>query len=89
MYKVTKHEYLRRRPGWMISLLLRFQPSLYAKQHSEYKAQVILRYIRIAINMSRIIQNKKRLQLESTPKEVVIKNNHGKVYLSFNIEKTK
>ena len=89
MYKVTKHEYLRRRPGWMISLLLRFQPSLYGKQHSEYKAQVILRYIRIVINMSRIIQNKKRLQLESTPKEVVIKNNHGKVYLSFNIEKTK
>ncbi len=89
MYKVTKHEHLRRRPGWMISLLLRFQPSLYGKQQTEHKAQVILRYIRLAINKTHIIQNKKRLQLESNLNEVIIKNNHGKVYLSFNIEKTK
>lgn len=89
MYKVTKHEYLRRRPGWMISLLLRFQPSIYARQQTEYKAQVVLRYIRLSIHKSRIIADKKRILLESHSNEVIIKSNFGKPYLSFNIEKTK
>ena len=53
------------------------------------QAKVILRYIRMMIYKSRIIKQKGRLQLESSSDKLVIKNNFGRPYLSFNIEKTK
>lgn len=89
MYKVSKSEYLERRPAWMITLLLRLQPKLYGNFPTEHKAKVILRYIRMMIHKSRIIKQKGRLQLESSSDKIVIKNNFGRPYLSFNIEKTK
>lgn len=89
MYKVTKHEYLSRRPRWMISLLLMLRPSFYGKHQTEHQAQVMLRYIRRVIHTTRLVYNKKRLLLESTPNEIIIKNNYGKIYLTFNVEKTK
>ena len=88
-YKVCKSEVLERRPAWMITLLLRLQPKLYGNLPNEHKARVILRYIRMMIHKSRIIKQKGRLQLESSDDKLVIKNNFGRPYLSFNIEKTK
>ena len=89
MYRVVKHEHLPRRPRWMISLLLLLHPSYYGKHQTEHQAQVMLRYIRLCIHKTRLINGKKRVQIESSPNEIVIKNNYGKKYLTFNVEKTK
>ena len=89
MYRVTRRDYIRRRPDWMKMFLLYLNPTLYQWKPTLHEAKSSLRKIHDAVVALGIPGYKGRLRISVTSSTLLITNHRGKSCLRFSIEKGK
>lgn len=83
--KVTRREYVKKRPDWMILLLLSLSPELYEKTTSIDVARKNLSVIRSKVKETRVAENRPNRHLRGTADVVEIVNPQGKPFIRFSI----
>ena len=85
MYRISKSENIAKRPKWMVSLLLRLNPSLYEEKESMDKALIVMRYIKMTTKKILSPRNKKVMLIESA-ETLTFCDRRGKPILDFSLK---
>lgn len=84
-YKVTRREFVRKRPEWMVSLLMLLKPDCYKIQATKDAAYKALFFIRQVIEDSRIQEKRSRLSISEGDGELSLVNPKGKPFIRFRV----
>lgn len=82
-YKVTRTESIKRRPEWMISLLMEVNPGSYRVQRTWDDACNLLMGIGKTIKNTRLCERSSRVRLHEEKGALSLVNSKGKPVLSF------
>lgn len=83
--KVTRRVYTKKRPDWMILLLLSLSPEIYEKTPSIDAARKKLSAICSKVKETRVVENRPNRHLRDSSDVVEIVNPKGKPFIRFSI----
>lgn len=85
-YKIVKKENVRKRPMWLVRLLLSFTPRIYEVRDTRDSARAVLRYLRMKIGDISRMTGKSTLCVSIGDDEVSVVSRRGRKYLNFQIQ---
>lgn len=87
MYKVVKIEHTRKRPLWLVTLLISMKPSLFGKSQSRAACLAVLRYVRYCTYHLFYLRTTDKVYITAEKESVTLLNNRKKACITFKIEK--
>ena len=85
-YRIMRTENVRKRPLWLVRLLLSFTPRVYEARDSRDSARAVLRYLRMKIGDIARRSGKNTLCVRTGEDELAVVSSRGRKYLHFRIQ---
>lgn len=87
MYKVVKIEHTKKRPLWLVTLLISMKPSLFGKGQSHASCCMVLRYVRHCVYKLFHHRTADKVYVTEEKDSVTLCNNRRKPCITFKIVK--